>query len=51
MRIVAYDPVVLSIQWTVMDFGTELKTLDEVLALLNFVSLHVPLTKNVSPDQ
>ncbi len=45
MRIVAYDPLVLSTHWTVMDCGTELKAFDEVLAFSDFVSLHVPLTK------
>jgi D-3-phosphoglycerate dehydrogenase len=44
MHVMAYDPVLLPTHWTIMDLGVEIKTLEEVLAFSDFVSIHVPLT-------
>ena len=44
LHVIAYDPVLLPTHWTIVDGGAELKTLEEVLALSDFVSVHVPLT-------
>jgi len=44
VRVVAYDPFVLSSHAVVRDCGVTLLSLESVLAQSHFVSLHIPLT-------